>query len=88
MPSRPLALSDDQLTTIMRTAQPIAPNLRPAYLEAVARALHGRELGDGLVARVCAELQREFFDPPVIEKVPSRWDRVRPDFERASRRAY
>jgi hypothetical protein len=84
----PLALSDDQLTTILRTAQPIAPDLRPAYLEAIAEALRGRELGDGLVGRTCAELQKKFFDPPIIEKVPPRWAREQPRFEKTSRRAF
>jgi hypothetical protein len=30
----------------------------------VAANLAGREIGDGLVARVCAEAQARFFTPP------------------------
>jgi hypothetical protein len=36
-------------------------------LVAVAAALEGRAvLGPGVVARVCAEMQRQFFHPPDI----------------------
>jgi hypothetical protein len=53
---RPLALSDDQMTAIMRCAEPLAPSARASFLVDVADALQGRELGDGLVGRVCAEV--------------------------------
>jgi hypothetical protein len=36
----------------------------PTFLEMVAANLSGREIGDGLVARVCAEAQARFFTPP------------------------
>jgi hypothetical protein len=35
-------------------------------VQAVAASLHGRQLGPGLVHRVCAETQRAFFDPPQL----------------------
>jgi hypothetical protein len=34
-------------------------------MHAVAHALQGREIGLGLVGRVCREMQRNFFHPPV-----------------------
>jgi hypothetical protein len=58
----PLALSDSELDAIMNACRPIAPERRDAFLHAVANALQGREvIGPGLIARVCAELQGEFF---------------------------
>jgi hypothetical protein len=67
MPS-PIALTDSQLDVITAAAQPLAPQDRGAFLQAVAEALQRREVGDGLVARACAEVQRRFFDPPMLER--------------------
>jgi hypothetical protein len=64
MPS-PLALTDAQLTAVYQAAGPLAPAVRPAFLELVAQGLAGAgEVGDGTVARVCAEVQRRFWVPP------------------------
>jgi hypothetical protein len=61
----PLALTDSQLDTVYRAAGPLAPAVRPAFLELVAQCLAGAgEIGDGTVARVCAEAQRRFWEPP------------------------
>jgi hypothetical protein len=61
----PLALSDDQLDTVMRGAEPLLPQDRHKYLQRVAELLYQQgEIGDGAVARVCREAQRAFFDPP------------------------
>jgi hypothetical protein len=61
----PLALTDSQLDTVYRCAGPLAPAVRPAFLELVAQGLAGAgEIGDGTVARVCAEAQRRFWIPP------------------------
>jgi hypothetical protein len=59
----PLRLSDDELTAVMAAARPIAVERRDAFLQEVAAELRGREIGPGLVHRVCAETQRRFFDP-------------------------
>jgi hypothetical protein len=56
-----IALSDDQLTTIMRAAGPLDPHNRALFLEDVAHALQGREIGDGTVARICAEVQKRYW---------------------------
>jgi hypothetical protein len=60
----PLALSDDQLTAIMQAAAPLPFNRRAAFLEEIAAQLRGREIGDGLVHRVIAQVQHAHFDPP------------------------
>ena len=41
-------------------------NRRDGFLQAVAAALasHPGEVGPGVVHRVCAEVQRQHFDPP------------------------
>jgi hypothetical protein len=70
MPSRPLALSDEQVTTIMQLARPLSPDQRTAFLELLAAKLNGqRELGDGALYRLCRETQREFFDPPNLGRM-------------------
>jgi hypothetical protein len=61
----PIQLTDAQLATVTRAAAPLARPDRGPFLEAVAAALQGRELGDGLVSRVCAEQQRRWLTPPV-----------------------
>jgi hypothetical protein len=66
-PPRPLALSDDQLDTVMRAARVLAPADRDAFLKDVARALDGREIGDGLVRRICTEAQRLYWRAPDVE---------------------
>jgi hypothetical protein len=68
-PPRPLALSDQQLDTVMRAAAPLQPIDRDAFLVLVAARLRGVEMiGDGVVARVCKEAQREFWDAPDLSR--------------------
>jgi hypothetical protein len=52
------------LTAVFRAAEPLLPADRSLFLIDVAAALDGQELGDGLVARVCRDVQRRYFDPP------------------------
>jgi hypothetical protein len=59
-----IRLSDSELQAVMDAAAPLEPRMRDAFLRSVAHALTGREVGPGLVARTCREVQREFFDPP------------------------
>jgi hypothetical protein len=62
---KPLALSDSQLHAVYRAAAPLAGADRGAFLEDVARALVVLpEVGDGTVARACAEAQRRYWQPP------------------------
>jgi hypothetical protein len=65
MSSRPIALSDDQMSAILAASHPLSPDARGPFLEACARALAGLpEVGDGIVHRVVVQVQRQFFDPP------------------------
>ena len=50
----PLALTQTQVDQVMRTAQPIPPDLRDQFLVLVAQALSGHDFGDGDVYRACA----------------------------------
>jgi len=63
----PIRLTDDQLSTVMRAAGALNVYDRDDFLRAVATELAGRELGDGIVGRVCAEAQKRFFRPPEID---------------------
>ena len=64
---RPIALSDSQLDTVMRACAALHVADRDDFLRMVAQTLAGREIGDGLVGRVCAELQKRFWRPPEID---------------------
>jgi hypothetical protein len=65
-PPRPLALTDEQLSALLRASAPLDRDLREPFLLAVAKALQGREpLGDGEVFRTIREVQREFWHPPL-----------------------
>jgi hypothetical protein len=73
-PMPPLALTDSQLDAVYRAAGPLAPTVRPAFLELVAQGLAGAgEIGDGTVARVCAEAQRKFWDPPHLGQASGKY---------------
>jgi hypothetical protein len=73
--SKPTVLSYTQIDTILRLAGPLSPQDRDVYLREVAAALDGREeIGDGFVARVCAEVQRRLWHPPLEDAAHmSRW---------------
>ena len=65
MPFPPIRLTDAELDAVMSAARPLAVEMRDPFLRAVATALEGSKvIGPGVVARTCAELQRQFFDPP------------------------
>jgi hypothetical protein len=44
-------------------ARPLPVELRSEFLEAVAAALAGREVGPGLVHRMAHQMQRSYFSP-------------------------
>ena len=71
----PIALTDAQLAAVMRACEPLAPRDRGAFLEAVADALHGREIGDGTIGRAIRETQAKYWDPPQLERAKgtSKW---------------
>jgi hypothetical protein len=68
----PLRLSDSELDAVLAAARPLDVRMRDAFLQRVASEL-GRcgEIGPGVVYRVTAQVQREFFDPPDLTR-PSR----------------
>src|SRR5262245_36256880 len=67
----PIRLSDSELNTVMRAAAVLNIADRDPFLRAVAESLAGRELGDGIVARVCAEAQKRFWRPPELDGRPA-----------------
>jgi hypothetical protein len=61
----PVRLSDSELSAVFDAARPLEPHARDAFLQHVADQLSTCvEIGPGVVARVCREAQRQFFDPP------------------------
>jgi hypothetical protein len=61
----PIALTDEQMDSVLRAAAPLLPQDRSAFLEEVARELAALpELGDGALHRVIMQVQRCHFDPP------------------------
>jgi hypothetical protein len=61
----PICLSDSELDCVMSAARPLPVERRDALLQQVAAELAGcGEIGPGVVHRVCAEVQRQFFEPP------------------------
>jgi hypothetical protein len=61
----PLALTDEQMDSVLRAAAPLQPRDRAPFLEALAQALSAQPLiGDGSIHRAIADTQKRFFDPP------------------------
>ena len=62
--SNPIRLTDDELSAVMLACQPLAPEARDGFLQAVAASLQTcGEVGPGSVHRAIVVAQREFFDP-------------------------
>ena len=76
MPPHLLRLTDTQMAMIMQAATPLAPPDRGAFMEAVAAALQGQVIGDGLIARTCAAMQRRWLVPAADERHGAMWDRA------------
>lgn len=71
-----LKLSDDELSAVMTACQPLAPDRRDAFLQAIADELRGCSvIGPGTVHRAIATAQRAHFNPPDLSrgKDYSRW---------------
>ena len=72
----PLALSDAELEIVMNAAKPLQPHERNAFLVALSIELaRERQLGPGVIHRTCANLQRQFRDPPNLHGM-SKYDRA------------
>jgi hypothetical protein len=65
--SIPLQLSDEQMDALVRIAAPLVPSDRRLFLEDVARALNGHEVGPGLLHRVAVECQRKYWSPGALD---------------------
>jgi hypothetical protein len=63
-----LALTDDQLATVRRLAEPLHPHDRGPYLRRVAELLRDQEPGDGLIHRVAEQAQWDFRRSPALEE--------------------
>jgi hypothetical protein len=59
-------LTDAQLDVVLAAARPLAVERRDAFLQEVAAALEGHEVGDGILHRVIAEVQKRHWDPPLV----------------------
>jgi hypothetical protein len=72
MPSpRPLALSDSEIAHVMSAARVLPIGDRDEFLRSVAATLQSQPvLGDGIVARVCRELQQRYWRPPELDERP------------------
>jgi hypothetical protein len=66
---RPIAVSDEQLSAIMRACAPLQPMERSALLAALAHRLRGYrngDVGDGELHRLLREILREVWRPPKV----------------------
>jgi hypothetical protein len=57
----PIGYTDSQLEIVMTHAAVLDRSDRHAFLADVATALDGQALGDGIVSRVCREVQRRIL---------------------------
>jgi hypothetical protein len=57
----PLALTDEQMDSVLRAAVPLQPRDRAPFLEARAQALSAQPSS---IHRAIADTQKRFFDPP------------------------
>jgi hypothetical protein len=61
-----LKLTDSQMDAVLAAARPLAVQDRDPFLQEIAARLTALpHLGDGVVHRVVAEVQRRHFDPPI-----------------------
>jgi hypothetical protein len=82
----PIPLSQPQFLAIANAAAALYPADRDPFIAAVAAALEGQPIGDGIVGRIIRDTQRQFGHPEPDS--PARWDWDRPRFERRSKRAF
>jgi hypothetical protein len=64
-----IKLTDSELDAVMTAAAPLDVRVRDAFLQQVANELaRCDEVGPGVVHRVCADAQRQFFDAPDLSR--------------------
>ena len=81
----PIPLSQPQFLAIANAAAALFPSDRDAFLSAVAAALEGQPIGDGIIGRIIRDVQCR-FDHPEPEREESRWGRAKPNFGRVPKR--
>jgi hypothetical protein len=60
-----MRLTEEQQQMVLDCGRALQPDRRGAFETAVAQQLaRARSIGDGLVARVCREAQKVYFEPP------------------------
>jgi hypothetical protein len=63
--STPVALSEEQMLTVLAAAYPLSPDRRNAFLEDVARELAALpDIGDGALYRIVMAAQQRHYVPP------------------------
>jgi hypothetical protein len=83
-------LPEVELSFVLAAERQLVPDLRVIFVERVARSLGAHpDPGPGDVDRAVRQALAELWTPPPIEqvRVPPRWHRDSPRFERASKRA-
>jgi hypothetical protein len=75
----PVALSEPQMVALLAASYPLPLQSRGPFLEACAREIASLpELGDGVLHRTIARVQKLYFDPPDLDgRMPrmSKWER-------------
>ena len=62
----PIRLTDSELAAVFNAARPLPLRDRDSFLKAVAAELGNESvLGPGVVHRVCSNVQRRLFSPPL-----------------------
>jgi len=60
---------------VMAAARPLPVKARAQFLTALAAELENqRQLGPGVVFRVCRDVQKRYFDPPDLSGVVNKYD--------------
>jgi hypothetical protein len=68
MSTKPVQLSDAQMSTVLTVAAPLQRQDLDRYFELVADLLRDHdEIGDGTVYHACVAAQRALFVPPALE---------------------
>jgi hypothetical protein len=63
-------LTESQQRIVLTLARPLQRPMRDCFFLEVARAIAGlSEIDDGVVHRVAAGLQRQYFDAPVLDGI-------------------
>jgi hypothetical protein len=65
----PIKLSDSEIATVMSAARVLPVADRDAFLQHVAAVLAVQPVvGDGIVSRVCREVQQRFWRAPELDE--------------------